>query len=132
MTEFQIKAAVRKRDGMRCTDCGMTNDRHIQLLGSSLQVHRLKPSTEYSIEGCVTLCAWCHGPKPKFGQRFRVTGDEPTSPRESFHLPAELRTVLAMFVDTSNLRTSKSAVMVAALEEYFAKRNLWPPPAPRP
>lgn len=65
MTELEVKAAVRARDGNRCTECGMTFEEHEQRYGSDLDVHRLTPRSRYTLEGCVTLCKSCHGPKPK-------------------------------------------------------------------
>jgi hypothetical protein len=60
-----VKPAVRRRDGMRCTQCGMTNDQHMDKYGWSLEVHRLTPGSPYTVEGCVTLCRKCHGRIPK-------------------------------------------------------------------
>ncbi len=65
MYPIEIKAIVRYRDGFRCTECGMTNDEHIQVHGRSLDVHRLIPGSPYTIEGCVTLCRPCHRTKPR-------------------------------------------------------------------
>lgn len=61
MTELEIKAAVRERDGYRCTDCGMTSDEHYARYGRELEVHRLIPGSPYTIEGSVTRCKPCHG-----------------------------------------------------------------------
>lgn len=55
MTEQEIKAAVRKRDGFLCVDCGITQGQHIEHFGRGLDVHRLSPGSEYSIDGCVAL-----------------------------------------------------------------------------
>jgi 5-methylcytosine-specific restriction endonuclease McrA len=63
---FLLKAAVRKRDRMRCTECGMSNRRHkTRYGGKSLHVHRLTPGSAYTLAGCVTLCIACHGLMPK-------------------------------------------------------------------
>ncbi len=56
-----IKVAVRERDGMKCTACGMTNEEHLATSGDSLHVHRVRPGSLYSVAGCVTLCRHCHG-----------------------------------------------------------------------
>lgn len=66
MNVLQTKAAVRARDGFRCTGCGMTNDEHkARYKGKSLHVHRSSPGSEYTVDGCVSLCYVCHGPKPR-------------------------------------------------------------------
>jgi len=55
MTPKEIKDAVRKRDG-KCVDCG-----RLRSAGNrSLHVHRLVPGSEYTLEGCVTVCSRCH------------------------------------------------------------------------
>jgi hypothetical protein len=72
MDEATIKAAVRDRDGYACTDCGMTNDRHIERFGRSLDVHRTEAGSQYAVDGCVTLCRSCHCKKPKTLRRKRV------------------------------------------------------------
>ena len=65
MTILEIKALVRFRDGMRCTECGLSNEGSLERFGRSLDVHRLTPGNPYTVEGCVTLCRACHMPKPK-------------------------------------------------------------------
>lgn len=70
-----IKAVVRKRDKYRCTKCGMTNRKHKKIhCGRSLQVHRKNPGSEYSLEGCVTLCVSCHNKEPKSTPLFIKLG----------------------------------------------------------
>jgi DNA-binding XRE family transcriptional regulator len=61
----ETKSTVRHRDGMRCTECGITNEAHVALHGRSLEVHRVSPGSAYTLDGCVTLCRACHNPKPK-------------------------------------------------------------------
>ncbi len=65
MTATDIKALVRARDGFRCVQCGMTNDRHRERYGRQLDVHRTEPGSPYSADGCVTLCKGCHAGQPK-------------------------------------------------------------------
>ncbi len=67
MTEAQIKQAVRERDGMACTRCGVSNAEHKRLTGRQLQVHRVVQGSEYSITlgVCVTLCRKCHDQEPR-------------------------------------------------------------------
>jgi hypothetical protein len=61
VTELEIKRRVRERDGNCCTKCGLTSDKHIAKYGKGLEVHRVIPGSEYTLEGCVTLCKSCHG-----------------------------------------------------------------------
>lgn len=60
----QVKSAVRRRDGYRCVDCGMTDARHRKQYGSTLEVHRTDPGSTYDTAGCVTLCLACHDKRP--------------------------------------------------------------------
>jgi hypothetical protein len=60
-----LKAAVRTRDGHRCTECGLADLEHRRVCGKALEVHRLKPGTPYSMEGCRTLCGACHAKQPR-------------------------------------------------------------------
>jgi 5-methylcytosine-specific restriction endonuclease McrA len=77
-----IKESVRKRDGYKCVDCGMTqgevsriksaerwdrwrthiNPHAVQTysLLFKLDVHRLVPGGPYALENCVTVCRKCH------------------------------------------------------------------------
>jgi hypothetical protein len=58
---LKIKRQVRERDGLRCTQCGLTNAEHLEQVGKSLHVHRLQPGSYYTVEACITVCASCHG-----------------------------------------------------------------------
>lgn len=66
-----IKAAVRKRDGNRCVECGMNESSHFESFGQRLHVHRLSPGAPYEASGCVTLCRKCHITKPGWGRPGR-------------------------------------------------------------
>jgi ribosome-binding protein aMBF1 (putative translation factor) len=70
----RVKAAVRERDGYRCTVCGITNEQHKATTGSSLQVHRVVQGSEYSTTTgvCATLCRRCHD---KFPRRIRTRAE---------------------------------------------------------
>jgi len=61
------KEEVRKRDGCKCRDCGITNERHNSVFGCSLHIHHIHPASEFefgsernALENLVTLCAECH------------------------------------------------------------------------
>jgi hypothetical protein len=58
--EFELKVAIRTRDGYRCLLCGMTEVNHQIAYGRALHVHRIVPGSEYAMEGCETLCEECH------------------------------------------------------------------------
>jgi hypothetical protein len=73
VTAADIKAAVRERDGHRCTECGTTAEQHYELYGRKLEVHRLVPGSPYTVEGSVTLCKKCHGPKPRSSRYSRIS-----------------------------------------------------------
>lgn len=60
MKVAEIKAAVRERDGQRCTECGLTASQHKFLFRRTLDVHRKVPGSRYTVDGCVTLCQQCH------------------------------------------------------------------------
>lgn len=71
MNVAEVKDAVRARDGMRCAECGMTNEEHKAVYsGKSLDVHRVTPGSKYTVDGCTTLCKRCHVRKPK--RRYRT------------------------------------------------------------
>jgi cytochrome c553 len=134
MTELEIKAAVRERDGFRCTECGMTNEEHLRQYESSLEVHRVTPGSPYAVdESCITLCVPCHGPKPK-----RPRGSLPYG---VVRLPEELVRMMkaiaawrgVKFFDYLNdtarpLAEADFDEMVAANRPF---RN-WPPPGQPP
>lgn len=65
MTDLEVKRRVRDRDGHACTKCGMSATGHRVKYGCDLDVHRTVPGSEYTVDGCVTLCRGCHGPEPK-------------------------------------------------------------------
>ena len=84
MNVLQIKATVRERDRQRCTECGMTADEHRLTYGRTLDVHRIVPGSEYTLDGCVTLCKPCHSTKPQ-----RVRGTVPRT-HTVFRVPMDL------------------------------------------
>lgn len=74
MTELEIKATVRERDGYACTLCGMTESEHLDQWGKTLDVHRVTPGSPYAVDqSCVTVCRSCHGPQPRRRQGDRGT-----------------------------------------------------------
>jgi hypothetical protein len=70
VTEHQIKAAVRARDGFRCRLCGMGADEHASRFGRGLEVHRIIPGSDYTLDGCMTLCRPCHDLQPRSPRGF--------------------------------------------------------------
>lgn len=131
MTPLEIKTLVRHRDGMKCTQCGMTNDEHFLQYGCRLEVHRLSPGSPYTVDGCVTLCKPCHGPQPR-SARYRPGVVAPSR-----------RNDLAVKVNTQVVRACRivAAFRCQTLSEYLSeilapiisqdleqhKRGEWPP-----
>lgn len=60
MNVVQFKEEVRSRDGGKCVSCGCSNSEHRLRTGRQLDVHRKSPGSEYTLEGCETLCRRCH------------------------------------------------------------------------
>lgn len=118
-----VKAAVRERDGMCCTECGMTNEQHIAEFGSSLEVHRETPGSEYSTDPgvCVTLCKPCHGPKPK-----RPRGTLPKGDTRMVRIPEEFAVALEQLAE-ERFNNLTEQVKVAC-REYLERMNRLPKP----
>jgi hypothetical protein len=115
MTETEIKAAVRKRDKHRCTECGMTRAEHYSEYGRDLEVHRVQPGSPYAVDAsCQTLCRRCHGPKPR-----RRRG---TRPWATVRLPSDLATKARAIAMT--LRISPSRYLNDLIREAIARD--WP------
>ena len=108
-----VKAEVRHRDGHKCTECGMTQEEHLSRYKKSLEVHRLKPRSVYQVDGCVTLCKACHGPKPRSSFSDRVK------------IPAALVSKIKGIIAFDNLRISVSkyvdSVIRGPIEEEYKK-----------
>jgi DNA-binding XRE family transcriptional regulator len=58
----ETKERVRARDGERCVVCSLDAGTHKKRYGKTLEVHRIVPGSEYSMQPgvCVTLCVVCH------------------------------------------------------------------------
>jgi hypothetical protein len=119
----QIKAAVRARDG-RCTGCGLSNQEHVALCGRQLHVHRVQPGSPYSLEGCVCLCKNCHAKAPK-----RKRGkDDLDSRGDMVRMPFDYHKLLKVL--SRRHSRSLTAELKLALDDYFQKYGLEPPPKP--
>lgn len=122
MTVLEIKAAVRKRDGYACTRCGMNRAQHFAHYERDLDVHRVTPGSEYTMEGCITVCRSCHGPLPKC--------DYNSDPRAGVNLnvwlPKELMEVFES-LRRKDLRSKKDQVIII-LRDYFSRRGVRLPP----
>jgi transcriptional regulator with XRE-family HTH domain len=57
-----IKDRIRRRDGNRCVICQIDEQTHEKRFRQTLEVHRIVPGSDYSINWgvCVTLCEECH------------------------------------------------------------------------
>lgn len=116
MTERAIKTAVRNRDGFKCSKCGISNGEHVSKTGRQLEVHRLTPGSAYSIEGCKTLCRWCHGPEPRLPK-----GMGPKLPNGRIRMICGCTTQFTKAIAIRAARTgaSKSDVIMEALQEFL-------------
>jgi hypothetical protein len=118
-----VKAAVRQRDGYCCTGCGMCNQEHLKQFGQSLHVHRLKPGSLYTVDGCQSLCSKCHGRAIK-----RAPGDPELTtvkPPVIIRLHEDLRKGLDALA-ARNASTVTSEIRIA-IREYLEAEGLWPP-----
>lgn len=112
----EIKDAVRLRDGMRCTVCGVTNDEHKATTGKQLEVHRVQQGSAYSAApgACVTLCRKCHDGEPR---KIRTREE-----RERDHAaylaanPPRPRRLTAGEVLAGELRAARAAVRLSLKE----------------
>jgi hypothetical protein len=126
MTRDQVKRAVRERDGHKCVKCGMTDRRHRSRYGTAIQVHRTTPGSLYTLDGCVTICAECHGPEPERAPG-EVDLEGPVEPRKAFHAPAALFDAMAAYIARTKPQPTDAAVLRLALERFLETEGLWPP-----
>jgi hypothetical protein len=109
-----IKAAVRNRDSHKCVDCG----RERKADEAQFQVHRKVPGSEYTMDGCVTLCPECHGPKPK-----RPAGSfVPKFPSYAFRCSDALRLAAGQRADEMNIPLGE--LIAKVLAEYIGQPEL--------
>lgn len=113
-TVADIKSAVRERDGLRCTGCGVSNEEHVELSGRQLDVHRITPGSPYTVEGCVTLCRKCHGPMPRSPRRLLFKRQQ-----VNFRLPSGLLADLEYIGET--LGNDVSSVIRTILTENVSR-----------
>lgn len=70
--------------------------------------------------------------RPPLGQEAKSRDDDRhKTPRESFHLPGELREALIAYRDSTYPRVDKSAIIRSAIEEFLLKRGYWTGTKPR-
>lgn len=91
----------------------MTNEEHMERYsGRSLDVHRLVPGSDYTPDGCVTLCRKCHASKPK-----RPAGQGECS---SFRPPLDIRQA----VDDLAREQRRTFSQLAALHAAYGAGNV--------
>jgi hypothetical protein len=101
----------------------MTAVQHEAMFGRALEVHRLIPGSVYTVEGCITLCKVCHGPKPK---RARLSRDFALlTPKVICQFPAELLSLIDAEAD--DVGRTRTAEIVRALTAFYASKGKWPP-----
>lgn len=100
----------------------MTHTQHLARYGKKLDVHRVVPGSPYTVDGCVTLCRECHGPKPKSKRGSR--------PRKCLvvRLTPELAEAMDRFIREKHVvPPRRKDVFLFALNRFLADRGLWPP-----
>lgn len=110
MTELEIKATVRQRDGYRCVDCGRTQDECAGRFVRLLDTHRLVPGSPYTPTGTVSLCRRCHKRRhapPKLPAKL------------AFDLEPEV--AVAARIAAAVARSSVSRFLTAFLRREFAE-----------
>ena len=121
LSAVKVKRLVRKRDGYRCTECGMTTQEHLERYDRLLDVHRIVPGSPYTVEGCVALCRGCHGNKPK------CQPGENDQCRLAFHLPQKMYDAFKRYLDGQEIRPNESEILRAALRRWMESVGIWPP-----
>lgn len=125
MTNDQIKALVRQRDGNRCVRCGLTSAESIERYGFDLDVHRVTPGSPYSLDpgAAETLCRRCHGPMPKrpYGQRFAEEGSV------FARIDDAIGEALDAYLKAQRPRPTMTAVLETALEDFLRAKGFLPP-----
>lgn len=125
-----VKAAVRDRDGLACVDCGCTDKEHRERTSRGLEVHRIVPGSEYTVDGCVTVCRICHGlrhrgddspvaihrrsPKPKANRKGRPI---------MCYLSESLVDALHKFQSSLEVRTSLTSIANSAVREFLTREG---------
>lgn len=113
----EIKTLVRYRDGYSCTECGMTAAEHFAEYGRNLEVHRIIPGSEYSFEGCVTLCRPCHKDKPK----------SPRGKRSNRLVRVKERIIAQVRLLAAERETDLTQMINDLVIESLERRGFWPP-----
>jgi 5-methylcytosine-specific restriction endonuclease McrA len=126
MTVAQIKAAVRARDGLACTLCGLSNADHLSLYSRQLEVHRVVPRSAYSIDPgvCITTCRPCHRKLPKAPPG---TPDPYQTPLAVL-LPADAHRQLKKLAEREKRPVNWQLRLI--VEDALQAAGLWPPPPP--
>lgn len=130
MTEsqvFELKDAIRDRDGNRCVDCSITIDAHIEWFGSTLAVHRLEPGSEYTMEGCVTVCRLCHAKRHRGINSPRAIAKR-LGPKPRRYLSVKIPFGVRDTISELAARNATNAATEARrlIREGLEREGLWP------
>jgi hypothetical protein len=116
LSDVEIKALVRHRDGYRCQSCGLAARQSVKKYGRTLEVHRRSPGARYSLKGCVTLCKSCHA---------EAHGDliEPFVRSVAVTVPPPLLKVMDQYIAENCPAYNRAAVVRMALAQYLERRG---------
>jgi hypothetical protein len=126
---LDIKEAVRRRDGYRCAQCGMTNEEHLATFGRTLEVHRVTPGSPYTVSGCRSLCKRCHGPQPR--QPPGAVDQAVAGIRVGAVLREEIASGFRAYSDHLDPRCGISAIVTYAVERLLEEEGFLPYPLPK-
>lgn len=122
---LKIKDEARERDGYKCVDCGMSREDHVGTYGRNLDVHRLLPGSEYTIDGCVTVCFKCHR------ARHKVLPRAPRGQGRDFARDIRLVRIREKFAKqltelAKRNETNFTQEVNRAVREFLESQKLWP------
>ncbi len=117
-SEGKVKAAVRKRDGYRCRDCGISAREHAERFGTDLHVHRVFAGWAYEMDHCISLCRACHAAKKNHEE------DDTYSIIFNYYEPRDRNLLLRLAQEARRRGTNLPRAMEDSLFDFFRQRDV--------